>query len=96
VLLAENIIYLPEKPAECRFEACWQTVEAFLNPERLVLGFSFRSAQELRANEPDNSVVGVRRAKLIELGNQSVRQQVVLVVGLTPAADPELNVWVEV
>ncbi|MEI2577758.1 DUF1822 family protein [Scytonema sp. PRP1] len=78
------------------FEACWQTVEAFLNPEQDVLGFSFRSAQELRANEPDNSAVGVRRAKLIELGNQSARQQVVLVVGLTPAADPELNVWVEV
>ncbi|OUL30741.1 DUF1822 family protein [Nostoc sp. 106C] len=82
------------------FEACWLTVEALLNLEPNELAFccrgACRSAQELRANEPDKLAVGVRRAKLIELKRQSAQEQVVLVVKVMPAADSRMNVWVEV
>jgi hypothetical protein len=78
------------------FDTCWVEVDTLLKLEQDILGFSVRTSQRVIINEVDNLAGGVRRAKLIELKKHQQSQQVVLAVGITPAAEPEMNLWVEI
>ncbi|HEY9846453.1 MAG TPA: DUF1822 family protein, partial [Candidatus Caenarcaniphilales bacterium] len=67
------------------FETGWQTVEALLHPSPANLAFSFRGADSA-SDDPDRAELGIRMAKLIDLGGPLAGQPVALIVELRPEA----------
>ena len=77
------------------FEAGWQSLEALLSLEAANPVFSFRGVGNL-TNDPNNSVVGVSRGKLIDLGMQLAGHSVILVVTIAPAVNAQVDIGVRV
>lgn len=78
------------------FDAGWQTVEALLSTEAANPAFSVRSAYNLKESNPNTSVVGITRGKLIDLGMLLVGRSVTLLVAIAPAANSEVDIRVRV
>lgn len=75
-----------------QFEAGWQTVESLWNLLESKPAYAFRSAitlEETSFNQPETIT---RRAKLIDLGIQIVDRPVMLVVEISPEADRQTSI----
>ncbi|MBK1987658.1 DUF1822 family protein [Sphaerospermopsis aphanizomenoides BCCUSP55] len=70
------------------YESSWKTIETFLGTNAQSLAFSFRSSSGLTG-------ASVKRAKLIDLGMQLESQQLVLLIALTPEANQEISIRVQ-
>jgi hypothetical protein len=78
----------------------WQALESLvslLEPQQTELAFRFRgiSNQQTKALNLPNSSFAVEQGKVLDLGGQSQKLQVALVVGLLPTEE-EVDIWVEV
>jgi hypothetical protein len=70
------------------YDRSWQTIEAFFGTNSQGLAFSFRSGSGLAS-------AGVKRAKLIDLGMQLKSEQLVLLIALSPEANQEISIRVQ-
>lgn len=70
------------------YETSWKTIETFFGTNAQSLAFSFRSSSGLAS-------ASVKRAKLIDLGMQIESQKLVLLVALTPQANQEVSIRVQ-
>ena len=70
------------------YETSWQAIETFFNSNTNSLAFNFRSS-------PGSSVETIRRAKVIDLGVQAESEKVALLVALTPQANQQMSVRVQ-
>ena len=70
------------------YKTSWNTIETFLDANSQSLAFNLRSSSGLRS-------ASVKRAKLIDLGMQIESQQLVLLVALTPQANQEVSIRVQ-
>jgi hypothetical protein len=80
------------------FEAGWQTIESLWNQPEIAPAFAFRSSNlvEDEENQTHNQQeTVVRRGKLIDLGIQIANQFVMLVVEISPQADQQTSVLVQ-
>ncbi len=78
------------------FETGWQTLETLLNPVEPDLAFSFRSADSAVLVDAEQPDVGIRRAKLIDLGMQLAGYPVALIIELIPESDQRRNILLQV
>ena len=76
------------------FDTGWQAVEELFSSQQPAL--SFRGANHLETRQGENPVVGISRAKLLDLGIQPVGEQVALMVELIPVAEQEIDLSVKV
>jgi len=74
-------------------DAGWQTLEELLSPHQLA--FNFRSATQIETSQTENLPQGVKRGKLLCLGQPSELFQVALVVELSPKAFAGMSIWVK-
>lgn len=77
------------------FDTGWQTIESLLNPTEFELAFSFRNAEGAVLNDLEASTMGIRRAKLIDLGMQLAGHPVALVVEVTPESEQKKNILLQ-
>ncbi|KOP22811.1 hypothetical protein AMR41_29390 [Hapalosiphon sp. MRB220] len=77
------------------FEAGWQTIESLWNQPEMSPAFAFRSGNLIEDETNDQQQAVVRRGKLIDLGIQIANQLVMLVVEISPQADQQTNVLVQ-
>lgn len=70
------------------YDVSWQAVETFFEPNSSNLAFNFRSYSEFNA-------IGIRRAKLIDLGMQFETQKVVLLVAIIPESNKKVSIRVQ-
>jgi hypothetical protein len=80
------------------FEAGWQTIESLWNQPEIAPAFAFRSNNlvEDEENQTHNQQeTVVRRGKLIDLGIQIANQFVMLVVEISPQADQQTSILVQ-
>ncbi|RAM51703.1 MAG: hypothetical protein C6Y22_10335 [Hapalosiphonaceae cyanobacterium JJU2] len=77
------------------FEAGWQTIESLWNQPEMSPAFAFRSGNLIEDQTNDQPEAVVRRGKLIDLGIQIGKQLVMLVVEISPQADQQTNVLVQ-
>lgn len=75
-----------------QFEAGWQTVESLSNWLNTRPAYAFRSALTLEEKSFNQPETITRRAKLIDLGIQIVDRPVMLVVEITPEANQQTSV----
>jgi hypothetical protein len=78
------------------FETGWQTLESLLNPEQPDLAFSFRSVDSTVLSDSELLDVGIRRAKLIDLGIQVAGHPVALIIELTPETERKRSILLQV
>jgi hypothetical protein len=78
------------------FDTGWQTVETLLNPSEPDLAFSFRSADSAVLTEFEQPDVGVRRAKLIDLGMQLSSNPIALIVEVIPESEQRNTILLQV
>ena len=79
---------------ENAFDTGWQAVEELFSWQQPAL--SFRGANQLENRQTENPVVGVSRAKLLDLGVQPAGEQVALMVELIPVTEGEIDLSVKV
>jgi hypothetical protein len=77
------------------FETGWQTLETVLNPAEPDLAFSFRSADSGVLVDSELPDMGIRRAKLVDLGMQ-IASPVALVVEVIPESEQRRNILLQV
>ncbi|MBD2433111.1 MULTISPECIES: DUF1822 family protein [Fischerella] len=77
------------------FEAGWQTIESLWNQPEIAPAFAFRSGNLLEDETNNQQETVVRRGKLIDLGIQIANQFVMLVVEISPQADQQTSVLVQ-
>ncbi|MFN6567182.1 DUF1822 family protein [Dendronalium sp. ChiSLP03b] len=70
------------------YDASWQAIETFFEPNSSSLAFNFRSSSELNA-------AAIKRAKLIDLGIEIEAQQVILLVALIPKTNQQVSIRVQ-
>ncbi|MDZ8263334.1 DUF1822 family protein [Nostoc sp. ChiQUE01b] len=70
------------------YDASWQAIETFVEPNSSSLAFNFRTSSGL------NTAV-IKRAKLIDLGMEIEAQKVVLLVALIPEANQQVKIRVQ-
>lgn len=70
------------------YDASWQAIETFFQPNTSSLAFNFRSFSELNA-------AAIKRAKLIDLGMQIEAQKVILLVALMPEVNQQVSIRVQ-
>ena len=78
------------------FETGWQTIESLLNPEQPDLAFSFRGVDSTVLSDSELLDVGIRRAKLIDLGIQVAGHPVALIIELTPETERKRSILLQV
>ncbi len=78
------------------FETGWQTVDTVLNPSDFELAFRFRSANSELETDSEQPDVGLRRAKLIDLGMQLAGYSIALIVELKPESEQRTNILLQV
>lgn len=78
------------------FETGWQTVETLLNPAGSDLAFNFRSADSLTLLDSEPPDIGIRRAKLIDLGMQIAGYSLALIVELRAQSDQRKTIIIQV
>lgn len=78
------------------FETGWQTVETLLNPAGNELAFSFRSADSLTLLDSEPPGIGIRRAKLIDLGMQIAGYSLALIVELRAQSEQRKTIIIQV
>jgi hypothetical protein len=102
--LSQFLLYLQElagmKPIDLNqwlmniVDVGWQTVESLLNPQEQAFGLKFRCVEPIALDDAVTDIQ-VQRAKLLDF-QQSEEQKVVLVVGLIPTSELEMNICVKV
>ncbi|ACC85396.1 DUF1822 family protein [Nostoc punctiforme] len=70
------------------YDASWQAIETFFEPNTSSLAFNFRSSSGLNA-------AAIKRAKLIDLGMQIEAQKVILLVALMPEVNQQVSIRVQ-
>lgn len=70
------------------YDASWQAIETFFEPNSNNLAFNFRSSSGLSATT-------IKRAKLIDLGMEIESQTVILLVALIPEANQQVSIRVQ-
>ncbi|MCC5645881.1 DUF1822 family protein [Nostoc sp. CHAB 5824] len=70
------------------YDASWQTIETFFEPNSSSLAFNFRSSSGLNA-------AAIKRVKLIDLGMEIKAEKVILLVALTPEANQQVSIRVQ-
>lgn len=70
------------------YDASWQAIETFFEPNSSSLAFNFRTSSGLNAT-------AIKRAKLIDLGMEIEAQKVVLLVALIPEANQQVSIRVQ-
>ncbi len=91
---------LVKKPVKLRewlqnaFDPGWQAVEELFSSQQPAL--SFRGANQLETRQGENLVVGVSRAKLLDLGIEAAGEQVALMVELIPVTEREIDLSVKI
>jgi hypothetical protein len=79
------------------FTAGWSIVESLLNPEQLIPALRFRNIESVDFNSEQPELTNnVQRAKLINLGIQLKERPVVLLVDITPEANGNIAVTLQV
>lgn len=80
------------------FETGWQTVESLLTSQQLTPAFGFRRAELLEPNVSESEIANnrVSRAKLINLGLQFGKRNVVLLVEISPEEKGNIAVTLQV
>ncbi len=74
------------------FDAGWQTLESFWNQPEFRPAYAFRSGETVEENPQQLT----RRAKLINLGIQIANQAVILLVEISPQANEQTNIRLQV
>ena len=77
-------------------DAGWQMVETLLNPTQADLAFSFRTESDGVGETTDSLSARVRRAKIIDLGNQPETSAMALVVELATASAQQTDILLQV
>lgn len=103
--MREKVVMTPSRPNRTKvnlsqwltniFDTGWQTVESLLNPLEPDLVFRCRSADSAVLTDSEQSNIGIRRAKLIDLGMQLAGHPVALVVELTPDSEQKKNILLQ-
>ncbi|MCC5623280.1 DUF1822 family protein [Nostoc sp. CHAB 5715] len=70
------------------YDASWQAIETFFEPNSSSLAFNFRTSSGLNA-------AAIKRAKLIDLGIEIEAQKVILLVALIPEANQQVSIRVQ-
>ncbi|MEH2324935.1 MAG: DUF1822 family protein [Nostoc sp.] len=70
------------------YDASWQAIETFFEPNSSSLAFNFRTSFGLNA-------AAIKRAKLIDLGMEIEAQKVILLVALIPEANQQVSIRVQ-
>lgn len=70
------------------YDASWQAIETFFEPNSSSLAFNFRSFSGLNA-------AAIKRAKLIDLGMEIEAQKVILLVALIPKTNQQVSLRVQ-
>ncbi|MEH2001871.1 MAG: DUF1822 family protein [Nostoc sp.] len=70
------------------YDASWQAIETFFQPNSSSLAFNFRSSFGLNA-------AAIKRAKLIDLGMEIEAHKVILLVALIPEANQQVSIRVQ-
>ncbi|MBD0303264.1 MAG: DUF1822 family protein [Tolypothrix sp. T3-bin4] len=70
------------------YDASWQAIETFFEPNSSSLAFNFRSSSGLNA-------AAIKRVKLIDLGMEIEAQKVILLVALVPEANQQVSIRVQ-
>lgn len=79
------------------FEIGWETVESFLSPQQQAkFAFRSRTTEQTTANHQENQILSVERGKLLDLGQHSKSESIVLLVELLPTSNEEIDIWVKV
>jgi hypothetical protein len=76
-------------------DAGWQTVESLLT-QQSELAFRFRSAEQILAQNPENTTTNVQKGTLLDFGGESSSKPIALIVGLIPTFEQEINIYVKV
>lgn len=78
------------------FEAGWETVEAIVTPPQAELAFNIRSQSPVKLSTPSIPSNSVKRGKRLDLEWLGRREQLAVLVGVTPTPSPQLDITVEV
>ncbi|MDZ8096504.1 DUF1822 family protein [Nostoc sp. DedQUE08] len=70
------------------YDASWQAIETFFEPNSSSLAFNFRTSSGLNA-------AAIKRAKLIDLGIEIETQKVILLIALIPEANQQVSIRVQ-
>ena len=70
------------------FDASWQAIETFFEPNSSSLAFNFRTSSGLNA-------ATIKRAKLIDLGMEIEAHKVILLIALIPEANQQVSIRVQ-
>ncbi|BBD66027.1 hypothetical protein NIES4072_02940 [Nostoc commune NIES-4072] len=70
------------------YDASWQAIETFFEPNSSSLAFNFRTSSGL-------SAAAIKRAKLIDLGIEIEAQKVILLIALIPEANQQVSIRVQ-
>lgn len=70
------------------YDASWQAIETFFEPNSSSLAFNFRTSSGLNAT-------AIKRAKLIDLGIEIEAQKVILLIALIPEANQQVSIRVQ-
>ncbi|MEA5625894.1 DUF1822 family protein [Nostoc sp. UHCC 0251] len=70
------------------YDASWQAIETFFEPNSSSLAFNFRTSFGLNAT-------AIKRAKLIDLGIEIEAQKVILLIALIPEANQQVSIRVQ-
>jgi Protein of unknown function (DUF1822) len=77
------------------FDAGWETLESLWNQPEFRPAYAFRSGETVEEN-PSKQQAVTRRAKLINLGIQIANQPVILLVEISPQANEQTNIRLQV
>lgn len=70
------------------YDASWQAIETFFEPNSSSLAFNFRTSYGLNA-------AAIKRAKLIDLGIEIEAEKLILLVALIPEANQQVRIRVQ-